>query len=125
MRAYALDAPRRMKAYVLTVDLKTPGIGFTATERVKGWGAKIPVPKNQQQREYFAETRLESTLDFMLRRRRSGANVEIAVNSTPWEPFPAPKGEARADPLGWCVADGVEVSPPDVGEWVKSFANVT
>ena len=37
-RAYTLDAPRLMKAYVVTVDLTTPGMGLTATERVKGWG---------------------------------------------------------------------------------------
>ena len=54
----------------------------------------------------------------MMRRRREGVNVEVAFNTTPWEPFPAPKGENRADPIGWCVTDGEEVSHSEGGEWV-------
>lgn len=117
-RAYALDAPRLMKAYVVTVDLTTPGMGLTATERVKGWGERMEKVKD---RTCLAETRLEATADFMTRRRREGANVEVAFNTTPWEPFPAPKGESRADPLGWCVADGEEVSRLDGDEWVLAI----
>ena len=114
-RAYALEAPRNMKAYVVSVDLTTPGVGFTATERAKNWGVRLEKVKD---RTCLAETRLETTADFMMRRRREGANVEVAFNTTPWEPFPAPKGENRADPIGWCVTAGEEVSRPEGGEWV-------
>ncbi len=114
-RAYALESPRNMKAYVVSVDLTTPGMHFVSTERVKNWGAPLEKAKDRACR---AETQLETTADFMLRRRRDGVNVEVAFNTSPWEPFPAPKGENRADPIGWCVTAGEEVSRPEGGEWV-------
>ena len=109
IRAYALDKPRLMKAYVVRIDLTTQGIGFTATERADGWGRRIPEVTN---RVFRRETKRETTADFMVRRRREGRNVEVAVNTTPWCPWPMPKGCEHCDPVGWCVADGVEVSRP-------------
>ena len=108
-RAYALEAPRKMKAYVVRIDLTTPGIGFTATERAADWGSRIAEVTNGV---LCTETKLEATTDFMARRRREGLNVEVAVNATPWKPFPAPEGCKVCDPLGWCVEDGEEVSCP-------------
>ena len=109
-RAYALEDPRTMKAYVIRVDLATPGIEFAATERADGWGERMVDVTNQICR---VETRRETTADFMLRRRADGRNVDIAFNTTPWEPFPAPKGNDFADPLGLCVTDGETVSLTD------------
>ena len=106
-RAYALEEPRTMKAYVVKVDLTAPGIGFAATERADGWGETMADVTNQV---CHVETRKETTADFMLRHRAEGRNVEVAFNTTPWEPFPAPKGNDFADPLGLCMANGVEVS---------------
>ena len=45
MRALALDKPRLMKAYVVKVDLTTPGIGFTATERDPGLQGQTWLPQ--------------------------------------------------------------------------------
>ena len=42
VKALALEEPRLMKAYLLRVDLATPGIGFTATERDPRWGEPMP-----------------------------------------------------------------------------------
>lgn len=109
VRGYALEEPRTMKAYVIRIDLTTPGIWFTATERADGWGRRIDAVTNGS---CLVETKLETTMDFMERRRCAGMNVEVAVNATPWLPFPAPKGVEFCDPVGWCVADGVEVSRP-------------
>ena len=108
-KAYALESPRRMKAYVVRIDLSAPGVGFTATERAADWGRAIPGVADKGLR---TETTRETTQDFMSRRRREGLNVEVAVNTTPWRPFPAPEGCEACDPFGWCVADGVEVSFP-------------
>ena len=107
VRAYALEEPRVMKAYVARIDMTTPGIGFTATERSARWGERIPESTNAV---LFAETKRETTCDFMERRRAEGRNVEVAFNTTPWKPWPMPKGCEYCDPVGWCVADGVEVS---------------
>ena len=107
VRAYALEEPRVMKAYVARIDMTTPGIGFTATERSARWGERIPESTNAV---LFAETKRETTCDFMERRRAEGKNVEVAFNTTPWKPWPMPKGCEYCDPVGWCVADGVEVS---------------
>lgn len=108
-RAYALESPHRMKAYVVRIDLTTPGVGFAATERAVDWGRGISGVADKGLR---AETTRETTQDFMSRRRREGVNVEVAVNTTSWSPFPAPEGCEVCDPSGWCVADGVEVSSP-------------
>lgn len=107
LRAYALDAPRMMKAYVVRVDLTTPGIGFAVTERDPHWGDPIPGVTDPR---VVVGTRRERTVDFMKRRRAGGQNIEIAVNASPWRPFPPPKGNVYADPKRWNVSDGVEIS---------------
>ena len=107
LRAYAHEKPRLMKVYVAKIDLATPGIGFTTTERASDWGKRIVGTTNPV---YHVETKRETTADFMLRRRAEGRNVEIAFNTTPWRPWPMPKGCESCDLLGWCVADGVELS---------------
>ena len=107
VRAYALDEPQLMKAYVVRVDLATPGIGFAATERASNWGETIAAYTNAV---IHAETKSETTVDFMRRRRDAGENIAVAFNTTPWKPFPPPPGVDDCDPQGWCVADGVEVS---------------
>ena len=110
LRAHGFSYPRTMKAYVARVNLDTPGLGFVATERAPDWGRPIVEATNMT---CFAETALETTSDFMVRKRAEGRNIELAFNTTPWEPFPAPPGCKEGDPLGWCVSDGVEVSRPD------------
>lgn len=109
VRARALEEPRRMKAYVARVDLGAPGIGFTATERAPNWGESMNDPAKP---ERLVETKCEATIDFLSRRRAEERNVWLAVNTTPWTPFPVPKGIEYFNAWGWCVEDGVEVSPP-------------
>ena len=111
VRAYALEKPRTMKAYVARIDLTTPDLRFTVTERLQdGWRDPITVNKKGGSRRFLAETRLESTVDFVKRRRASGLDVAFAVNASFWGPWPTPKDEMRADPIGICIADGEEVS---------------
>ena len=110
LKALSLDEPRQMKAYVARIDLATPGIGFAATRRTKDWGEEMPSKRKDVGGNCLAETVLESTAEFMARRRAEGVSLEVAVNSTPWLPFPAPPNENRADPLGLCVENGEVVS---------------
>lgn len=109
LRAYSLESPRLMKAFVVRIDLTTPGIGFTATERDPLWGRPMPDYANESWR---VNTRRETPADFMSRRRREGKNVEIAVNTSGWRPW---GGRAAADSTyaalyRWELSDGVEVS---------------
>ena len=77
---YAQETPRTMKVFVARVDLTTPGISFTITERLgEGWREPIRTEDKSIDGKYLAETLLESTADFMMRRRASGTNVVLAA----------------------------------------------
>ena len=109
LRAYALEKPRLMKAYVARIDLTTPGVGFTATERDPLWGRPMPDYTNET---WLVNTRRETTADFMARKRREGKNVEIAVNTSGWRPWGgrAASRSTYAALYRWDLADGVEIS---------------
>ena len=106
LRAYALDEPRLMKAYVARIDLAAPGIGFTATERDPKWGQEVAVGTNKTVRVGLGADRQEYTTDFMKRRRAEGKNVVLAVNTSGWGPMKTKPG----DLYRWAVSDGVEIS---------------
>lgn len=106
VRAYALDNPRLMKAYVARIDLAAPGVGFTATERDPKWGQEVAVGTNKTVRVGLSAERQEYTTDFMKRRRTEGKNVVLAVNTSGWGPMKTKPG----DLYRWAVSDGVEIS---------------
>lgn len=106
LRAYALDTPRLMKAYVARIDLAAPGVGFTATERDPKWGQEVAVGTNKTVRVGLSAERQEYTTDFMKRRRAEGMNVVLAVNTSGWGPMKTKPG----DLYRWAVSDGVELS---------------
>jgi hypothetical protein len=106
LKQLSFTEPRLMKAWVMRVDLKTPGIGFVSSERAKEWGQPMPDYTNSIRTIY---TKRERTVDFMNRKRAEGRNVEIAVNTAPWGPWCPPWTHAWADPERWVVSDGVEV----------------
>lgn len=109
LKSLEFETPRQMKAFVARIDLATPGIGFTATERDPHWGEPMPDYTN---RTVLINTKRESTSDFLMRRRAEGLPVAIAVNSAPWGPwdcsaaFRSKYGSFR----WWNVSDGVELS---------------
>ena len=109
VRAYALESPRLMKAYVVRIDLGMPGIGFTATERSEHWGEPMPDYTN---RTFLIDTKREKTADFMMRRRSEGLPVAVAVNASPWGPWDC--SAAYRTKYGsfprWNVSGGVELS---------------
>lgn len=106
VKALSLTKPRLMKAWVMSIDLKTPGIGFVTTERAKEWGQAMPDYTNSVK---IISTKRESTADFMMRKRNVGHKVEVAVNTAPWAPWCSPWNHKWADPERWVVSDGVEV----------------
>lgn len=53
---YALEKPRTMKVFMARIDLTTPGISFTATERLKdGWREPIRTDVRDHRRGRTAE----------------------------------------------------------------------
>ena len=100
--------PRLMRAWMMRVDLRVPGIGFVTTERDERWGEPMPDYTNGVR---LIRTKRERTADFMMRKRSAGRNVEIAVNTAPWGPWCPPWNHKWADPGRWTVSDGVEVCP--------------
>jgi len=111
LRAYALDAPRLMKAYVARINLGEPGIGFTATDRDVKWGKPMPDYTN---RTVLIDTKRETTPGFMMRRRAAGEPVVLAVNASPWGPWDcsAAYRSTYGSFRGWNVSHGVELSQP-------------
>ena len=107
VKALALEEPRLMKAYIARVDLSTPGIGFTATDRAENWGETMPDYTN---RTVLIDTKRETTAAFMARRRAQGLDVELAVNTAPWGPWVPPFTHMYGSFWGWNVSGGVELS---------------
>lgn len=107
VKALALEEPRLMKAYIARVDLSTPGIGFTATDRAENWGETMPDYTN---RTVLIDTKRETTAAFMARRRAQGLDVELAVNTAPWGPWVPPFTHTYGSFRGWNVSGGVELS---------------
>ena len=107
LRAYAMEKPRKMKAYVAKIDLSAPGIGFTASDRDADWGKPMPDCTNKL---FLINTKRERTPDFMMRRRAGGMNVEVAVNTTPWAPWFHPYTHKYGCLPAWNVSGGVELS---------------
>ena len=109
LRAYALDEPRLMKAFVARINLDEPGIGFTATDRDEKWGEPMPDYTN---RTVLIHTKRETTPNFMMQRRAAGEPVVLAVNATPWGPWDCPAAfrSTYGSLGGWNVSHGVELS---------------
>ena len=107
VKALALEEPRLMKAYIARVDLSTPGIGFTATDRAENGGETMPDYTN---RTVLIDTKRETTAAFMARRRAQGLDVELAVNTAPWVPWVPPFTHTYGSFRGWNVSGGVELS---------------
>ena len=109
LRAYALDEPQLMKAFVARINLGEPGIGFTATDRDEKWGEPMPDYTN---RTVLIHTKRETTPNFMMQRRAAGEPVVLAVNATPWGPWDCAAAfrSTYASLGGWNVSRGVELS---------------
>jgi len=108
LKRLVFERPRLMAAYVIRVDLTTPGIGFTATERDPLWGKPMPDYTNKT---WLVNTKRETTFDFMARRRSEGKNVEIAFNTSGFRPWRGAGCYCTYAALyRWVLADGEEIS---------------
>lgn len=99
--------PRLMKINILRIDLKTPGLDFTATDRDKDWGKEMPEPKCEK---YTIRTKRQRTREFMKETREKGLNVVVAVNAAPWGPWQRPFNHKYADVSGVNILNGRIIS---------------
>lgn len=94
------ESPRPMDIFCIQVDTQTPGIHFYTTGKVESWVENI------------AETRRQTTRNFLLSARNEGKKMVIAINADAFSPWPAPYSkETLTNLLGLAVSDGVLVSP--------------
>ncbi len=97
-----LTSPRTLAINVLRVDLGNPNIRFTTTGRAANWS------------ENNVETTKQTTRSFITATRAAGVPVLVAINASPWTPWPAPVPDpGRANLYGLAVANGRVVSPGD------------
>lgn len=102
------EKPRLMKICVMRVDLTTPGLGVTATERSPEWGKPMPDYTNSV---LSICTRREKTASFMTRLRHARKlNMIAAVNAAPWIPWCSPWNHKYANPTGVQISDGIVIS---------------
>ena len=99
--------PRLIKADVMRIDLKTPGLRFTGTHRAANWGEPMPDYTNKVM---TIRTKRERTEDFMMSERAKGRDVIIAFNSAPWGPWVPPYNHAYGDPHCLNISEGVIIS---------------
>lgn len=97
--------PRLIRADILRVDLKTPGLRFTGSHRAEGWGEPMPDYTNG-----IIRTERKFTRDFMLDERARGRDVVVAFNSSPWTPWVRPHNHRYGDPERLVVTEGVVVT---------------
>jgi len=102
-----LTRPRPLRIYCARVDLKTPGLYLKITGRAKNWGEPMPDCP-----EFKIRTRRITTRKFLLDARKSGVNMVLAVNGSPWRPWQKPWTHKYSDDMGLVLSDGVLVCPP-------------
>lgn len=95
-----------MRAAILRVDLRTPGLRFVGTPRASNWGEPFPGMTNSARR---VRTLRQFTVDFLSAERARGRNMVAAFNTAFWGPSIAPQVK-YANPLGLNISDGVVVS---------------
>lgn len=102
-----LDEPRLMENYMVRVDLRTPGLRFTATGRAPNWGDAMTDVTN---RVVLIDTVRRTTRSFLEEHRACGTNMVLAVNTSPWGPWEPPFTHSHARLPHLAVLNGEAVS---------------
>ena len=119
-----VDEPRTLRLNAVKVDLKTPGLAFTATGKCSGYGQPLEEAKSLYVKEKKVEpcvkrTALESTQAFFERCGRSvekggrGLDMLVAFGAAQGEP---PFSKGYACPGGLLISDGIVVSDVSRGK---------
>lgn len=114
----SLQKPRQIKAAVMRVDLRTPGLTLSTTGRDKDWGKDMPDRPGIK-----IAVRRTTTANFMAAARKEhGVNMIVAFNAAPWTPWEPPFTHKYGLPLGLNISGGAVVADnhpelPALVEW--------
>lgn len=103
--SFSVSSPRLMAINAVRVDFANPDIRLHTTGRSASWGS----PFSSSGTSYVVRTTRQRTADFLTTSRSQGMNMVLAVNGSPWLPFPS--SSLSADQLGLLVSGGTLVSP--------------
>ena len=119
--------PRTMVCHLVRIDLKTPNIRITGTDRCENWGEPMP---EDYAAGYEKRTVREKTTDFLARNRGSKSlggkarNAVIAWNNAAWSPWVSPYANLWGSPNGPLYSDGIQVSELATGYGTHASASV-
>ncbi len=117
---------RTMVCHCVRVDLTTPGLRFTGTDRCADWGDEMPEPEGAGQPK---RTVREKTGDFIARNRGSKAlggkerDAVLAFNAAAWGPWVSPFTNLWGNINGPFYADGIQISTSKSGYGTHSTSN--
>ena len=116
--------PTNMVCHFVRIDLTTPNIRFTGTDRCPdGWGENMPEPQARKGdgTYYKKRTVRERTTDFMYRNRGAKSkggkerDTRVAFNLAAWLPWTNPTTNLWAEPYSPLYSDGKSVSFSESG----------
>ena len=119
--------PRQMVCHLVRIDLKTPNIRITGTDRCENWGEPMP---EDYAAGYEKRTVREKTTDFLARNRGSKSlggkarNAVLAWNNAAWSPWVSPYANLWGSPNGPLYSDGIQVSELATGYGTHASASV-
>ena len=110
--------PRTMVCHFVRIDLRTPNLRFTGTDRCADWGEDMPekYAKRSDGTFYTKRTVREKTSDFLARNRGAKSkggkarNAILAWNNAAWSPWVSPYSNLWGSPNGPLYSDGIQVS---------------
>ena len=119
--------PRTMVCHFVRIDLKTPNLRFTGTDRCADWGD--PMPEDYAS-GYEKRTVREKTTDFLARNRGAKSlggkarDTVLAWNNAAWSPWVSPYANLWGSPNGPLYSDGIQVSELATGYGTHASASV-
>ena len=123
--------PRKMVCHFVRVDLTTPGLRFTGSDRCTNWGDDMPEDEalKSDGSRYKKRTVREKTGDFIARNRGSKSlggkarDARLAFNAAAWGPWVSPYTNQWGDINGPFYGDGIQVSGAKTGYGTHSSSS--
>ena len=123
--------PRKMVCHFVRVDLTTPGLRFTGSDRCANWGDDMPEDEalKSDGSRYKKRTVREKTGDFIARNRGSKSlggkarDARLAFNAAAWGPWVSPYTNQWGDINGPFYGDGIQVSGAKTGYGTHSSSS--
>lgn len=118
--------PTNTVCYFVRIDLTTPGLRFTGTDRCPDWGDPMP---EEEGAGYAKRTVREKTTDFLVRNRGAKSkggkerDAVLAWNNSAWLPWTTPYTNLWGCPYSPLYSDGVHISNYPYGRVAIPYAD--